>query len=244
MSAARRIENGSDGEDEIMKPAQYIVGWAAMTAILLASTAGVHADEVSCRAALSKAHEGYLIAVAKARAKEARGQLPGRNPIRPEVTAAKIEKARQKADRTIQAGCVGIPSPDAADPNKCIGLDFDDCLTEIVTESNTRVDAMQSALLPQGPVCLENPVCDQKNGLPLCDPDNGCFCHATTEGIVECVNEFSCENPQTCFVAADCPPGHECFVNTCCGPFGICGPVQCQPGGTGGPGGPGSATPQ
>lgn len=242
MSNLRRIENGSDGEGEIMKSARYFVGGAVTAAMLLASAAGAFADEASCRAAMSKAHEGYVIAVAKAKAKEARGRLPWRHPVRPEVTAAKIERARLKADQTIQAGCTGIASPDAADPNKCAGLDFADCLTEIVSQSDGTVGAMQAALLPQGPICLDNPICDEKDGLPLCDPDNGCFCHATTEGTVACVNEFSCENPQSCVFAGDCPPGDECFINTCCGPLGICGPAQCQPGGTAGATGARSAT--
>ena len=223
-----------------MKPARHVLRVATMTVLVLAMAAGALADEVSCRAALSKGHEVYLIAMARAKAKEARGRLPGHTPISPEATAAKIERARQRADIIIQGGCAGVASPDAADPNQCVGLDFTDCLADLVTQSDAIVDGMQAALLPPGPVCLEDPVCDEK-GLPQCDPDNGCFCHATVEGGVDCINQFDCGTAQPCSSSsAECPPGQACYVNTCCG-FPVCGPAQCQPGGGTPP--PGSAKP-
>ncbi len=216
-----------------MKRAHVPAGWVVAASLLLVWSAGARADEASCRAAMSKAHEGYLIAVSKAKAKEARGHLPGRHPVRPEVTAGKMERARLKAVQLMQTGCAGVASPSDADPQQCPGLDLEDCLTDIVNGSNAIVEAMQAALLPSGPVCLGAPSCDPDSGLPLCDPANQCFCHGTAEGTVDCVDGFSCATAPPCVSSSECPPGRACYLDTCCGPGGVCGPTTCQPGGPG-----------
>lgn len=193
-------------------------------------TVSASADELSCKKALNKAGTKYLVAVSKAKAAEARGRLPGRKPVPPGVTAMKIGKALDKAKAIIAAGCVGILDPSTVDPNLCPGSgNFDDCMDDFSARADAIVDELQTALLPQGPICLDDPNC-LKGSLPICDEANGCFCHATIEGDVNCANTFACAAAQPCSTSLDCPSGQACYVNTCCGPP-VCGPADCQPGG-------------
>ncbi len=69
-----------------------------------------------------------------------------------------------------------------------------------------------------------------------CEPDmcgtftpcegNNCFCFERAEGGGECIDDFSCANPQCPNGTADCAPGEVCMVNTCCG-VPTCAPAIC-----------------
>lgn len=188
------------------------------------------ADELSCKKALNKAGTKYLVAVSKAKAAEARGKLPGKKLVPPAVTAQKIAAALEKAKEIVARGCAGIPDPSTVDPNLCPGAaNFDDCMNDFGARADAIVDELQAALLPQGPICLDEPNCF-KRSLPVCDEANRCFCHATIEGEVNCANEVACATAEPCSTSLDCPSGQACYVNTCCG-LPVCGPVDCQPGG-------------
>jgi len=187
------------------------------------------ADELSCKKALNKAGTKYLIVVSKAKAAEARGRLPGRKPVSPGVTAAKIASALEKAKAIVATGCAGIPDASSVDPDLCPGAtDFDSCMNDFSAGANAVVDEMQAGLVPQGPVCLDNPTC-LKGPLPVCDEAKGCYCHGTAEGEVKCIDPFLCATAEPCSTSLDCPPGKACYIGTCCGQA-VCGPTTCQGG--------------
>ena len=73
-------------------------------------------------------------------------------------------------------------------------------------------------------VCGNGACAPRPNAIP-----SDCFCFevADTPGQGICLGNFFCSNP-TCSSTADCPSGHTCVVNTCCGPQGLCAPA-CPP---------------
>ena len=215
-----------------MTLARSIVGLGVAIGLSLGWTTSAGADAETCKFALSRGHEKYLIAVSKAKAKAAKSLLPGKNPVSPAETAAKIDRELQKARLLIQAGCSGVASPEDADPLQCQGQDFDACIDDLAAEANTIVADIENTLLPDGPLCIDNPSCGAE-GLPLCDPENQCFCHGTIEGDAKCASTFSCASAQPCSSSTECPPDHACYVNTCCGASGVCGTTLCQSGGGG-----------
>ena len=216
-----------------MTLARSIVGLGVTLGLVLGWTTSAGADAETCKFALSRGHEKYLIAVSKVKAKAAKSLLPGKNPVSPAETAAKIDRELQKARQLIQAGCSGVASPADADPLQCPNQpNFDACIDDLAAEADAIVADIENTLLPDGPLCIDNPFCGAE-GLPLCNPENQCFCHGTIEGEVKCVSAFSCEGLQPCSSSSECPLDHACYVNTCCGASGVCGTTLCQPGGGG-----------
>jgi hypothetical protein len=72
-----------------------------------------------------------------------------------------------------------------------------------------------------GPVCSNN--CPNPVG------DNVAACFQRADSLPgDCVPDFFCNNPP-CTTNTDCPSGWVCFVNTCCGPQGVCAPLACLP---------------
>jgi hypothetical protein len=214
-----------------------IAGWAFVIGLPLAWSPMAGADVATCKRALSRAQAKYMIGVSKVKAKETDAKTPGGRAVTPEETAARLARELQKARNLIEAGCSGVAKPSDADPRLCPGLSgptaFEDCLNGYSNSVEALVDSLEEELLPNGPICLADPKCGTR-GLPACDPQKECFCHATAEGGVHCINFFSCETAQPCNSSSECPPDHACYVNTCCGASGLCGPTLCQAGGGGG----------
>jgi hypothetical protein len=64
--------------------------------------------------------------------------------------------------------------------------------------------------------------CDE--GFPQCNNNPDCICFQTAEGGGLCFDvrkDQTCDLYQQCTTSLDCPSGHICAINTCCG-FGIC----------------------
>ncbi|HEU4452660.1 MAG TPA: hypothetical protein VFR81_06345 [Longimicrobium sp.] len=65
--------------------------------------------------------------------------------------------------------------------------------------------------------------------LPACDPGGDCVCFTSTEGTGACVHGATpCSSVPRCTTTADCPSGYACLTTSCCGSFGVCGPL-CNP---------------
>jgi Group XII secretory phospholipase A2 precursor (PLA2G12) len=65
--------------------------------------------------------------------------------------------------------------------------------------------------------------------LPACAPGGDCVCFTSTEGTGACVHgNTPCAGIQHCSTSADCPSGSACLFTSCCGSFGVCGPL-CNP---------------
>lgn len=82
--------------------------------------------------------------------------------------------------------------------------------------------------------CAEN-TCPQScagsscGSLPACAPGGDCVCFTSTEGTGACVHGATpCSSVPRCTTTADCPSGYACLTTSCCGPFGVCGPL-CNP---------------
>ncbi|MFQ5513484.1 MAG: hypothetical protein ACE5FG_03535 [Myxococcota bacterium] len=205
-----------------------------VASVLLMAPAGDAGGSLkTCKRALSSGQQRYFLGVLKARTREILGKFPGAKPVPPQETAERIAKARLKAKAMIDSGCAGIANPTDADPRQCPGLTFDQCFNAFTATADAIVDAMESQVLPDGPLCLENPVCGE-TGLPVCDASRGCNCHQTAEGNAGCVSEFLCADAQPCASSLDCLPTQACYIGTCCGPGGVCGPTTCGAAGTGG----------
>ncbi len=213
-----------------MKLLQLTGSLGLALAFILGSSQGATADLSTCKRALTKAQESYLVAVAKAKAKEAKGRMPGQKFVPASITAARIAKALEKSRLIIQTGCAGVTSPNDADPNLCPTLDFDACLADSAARADVIADDSIAAVFPPAPLCIDEPppTCE-KDPLPICEHDNGCTCHTTAEGAVDCINGFACATAQPCTSSVECPPGAACYMNTCCGPGGVCGRSTCEP---------------
>jgi hypothetical protein len=63
--------------------------------------------------------------------------------------------------------------------------------------------------------------------LPRCSANNpDCLCFTTPEGDGACIpGSTPCRGLRPCTSSADCPPGYGCAVTSCCGNFGVCGPL-------------------
>lgn len=63
--------------------------------------------------------------------------------------------------------------------------------------------------------------------LPRCSANNpDCLCFTTPEGDGACIpGSTPCAGLRPCTSSADCPPGYGCAVTSCCGNFGVCGPL-------------------
>ncbi len=234
-----------------MKLARSIAGCGLAMGLVLAWGPMARADEETCARALSKAYEKYFIASARAKGAEALSKLPGGKPVTEQDTLEALARARLKADVRIQKGCAGVAKPSDVDPLLCPlaagATAFADCLDDYVESTDAFVDLIQEEDFPDGPICIDDPICNVTTlpgitTLPVCDPQKGCFCHATAEGGAECVN-FSgpCETAQPCNSSSECPqdpnqPPYSCYVNSCCGASGVCGRSQCEAGGSGGAG--------
>ena len=65
--------------------------------------------------------------------------------------------------------------------------------------------------------------------LPSCAPGGDCVCFTSVEGTGACVHGSTpCSSVPRCTTTADCPSGYACLTTSCCGPFGVCGPL-CNP---------------
>jgi hypothetical protein len=65
--------------------------------------------------------------------------------------------------------------------------------------------------------------------LPPCSGGADCVCFTSTEGTGACVHGSTpCSAVSRCTTTADCPAGTACLTTSCCGSFGVCGPL-CNP---------------
>lgn len=75
--------------------------------------------------------------------------------------------------------------------------------------------------------CAESCAGGACGNLPSCaanDPD--CLCFTTPEGSGACIpGSTPCAGLKTCSSSSQCPPGYGCAVTSCCGNFGVCGPL-------------------
>lgn len=83
--------------------------------------------------------------------------------------------------------------------------------------------------------CCSESTCPQScagsscGALPSCAGGADCLCFTSTEGTGACVHGSTpCAGIRTCVTSADCPPGSACLTTSCCGSFGVCGPL-CNP---------------
>jgi group XII secretory phospholipase A2 precursor (PLA2G12) len=83
--------------------------------------------------------------------------------------------------------------------------------------------------------CCPESTCPQScagsicGSLPACAGGGDCVCFTDTEGNGACVHGSTpCAGAQTCATTADCPAGSACLHTSCCGSFGVCGPL-CNP---------------
>lgn len=65
--------------------------------------------------------------------------------------------------------------------------------------------------------------------LPPCTGGGDCVCFTSTEDAGACIHgDTPCASVQTCDSSLDCPDGTTCVATSCCGSFGVCGPL-CNP---------------
>lgn len=83
--------------------------------------------------------------------------------------------------------------------------------------------------------CCSQSTCPQScagsscGSLPPCAPGGDCVCFTSTEGAGACVHgNTPCSSVPRCTTTADCPSGYACLTTSCCGSFGVCGPL-CNP---------------
>lgn len=83
--------------------------------------------------------------------------------------------------------------------------------------------------------CCSTSTCPQScagsacGSLPACAPGGDCVCFTSTEGSGACVHGATpCSSVPRCTTTADCPSGYACLTTSCCGSFGVCGPL-CNP---------------
>jgi hypothetical protein len=91
--------------------------------------------------------------------------------------------------------------------------------------------------------CGDDEVCDEELGcVPAicpgepwtCPPENQtapkcfetCLCLQSADDPTTsvCGSQAGCMAVDPCETSADCPDGHSCVINTCCGPQGLCAP--------------------